>query len=255
MKIQDFCDMEKLERLMDNWAKTTGMAAVVIDTKGEYVSECYNFTDFCMKLTRGSAEGKKRCEQCDHEGNGVYECHAGLYDFSIPITLKNGTVLGSLVGGQVLSCEPEEREFQAVAMILEIEEDAYMEALKAVPIRSKEVIEASAQLLGDVINMYVQTCYELNVAVAEKVTASIEKAAKQIKDANQKTKQIEGFSHKQNMLALNASIEAARAGEAGQGFAVVATKVQELAQDMSVMSTEISTSLRELQKTINGMRE
>ena len=95
MKIQDFCDMDKFEQIMKNWASSTGLATVAVDADGKYISDCYNFTEFCIDLTRGSAEGKKRCEQCDREGHGVYPCHAGLVDFGIPITLEDGTVLGA----------------------------------------------------------------------------------------------------------------------------------------------------------------
>ena len=67
MKIQDFCDMNKFEQIMKNWANSTGLATVAVDADGKYISDCYNFTEFCIDLTRGSAEGKKRCEQCDRE--------------------------------------------------------------------------------------------------------------------------------------------------------------------------------------------
>lgn len=62
MKIQDFCDMNKFEQIMSNWAKSTGLATVAVGDDGKYISDCYNFTDFCIKLTRGCAEGKRRCE-------------------------------------------------------------------------------------------------------------------------------------------------------------------------------------------------
>ena len=99
MRIQDFCDMVKFEEIMSNWAKSTGLATVAVGADGKYISECYNFTEFCINLTRGSAEGRKRCEQCDRDGKGVYPCHAGLVDFGIPITLDDGTVLGNIIGG------------------------------------------------------------------------------------------------------------------------------------------------------------
>ncbi len=68
MRIQDFCDMKKFEDIMSNWAKSTGLATVAVGADGKYISDCYNFTDFCIKLTRGTKEGCKRCEQCDREG-------------------------------------------------------------------------------------------------------------------------------------------------------------------------------------------
>ena len=101
MKIQDFTDMEKFENIMSNWALATGLATVAVGADGKYISKCYNFTDFCIKYTRGCPEGARRCEKCDREGNGVYHCHAGLIDFGIDLVV-NGEVLGSVIGGQVL---------------------------------------------------------------------------------------------------------------------------------------------------------
>lgn len=253
-KIKDFCDMQKFEQIMNNWAKSTGLATVAIDADGNYISDCYNFTDFCSKLTRGSEEGKKRCEKCDKDGKGVYSCHAGLCDFAIPITLEDGTVLGSIIGGQVLPQEPSEEKFRQVAKELRIDEDQYIEALHKVPVKSQSVIKASAELLGDVINMFVRDSFAMNVEMSSKIKDGILKAAEQIEQAKESVKSIVGFSNKQNMLALNASIEAARAGDVGRGFAVVAQEVQKLAKDMSTASSSISASLQDLNDTIEELK-
>ena len=257
LRIQDFCDMREFEKIMDNWAKSTGLATVAVGADGKYISECYNFTDFCIKLTRGCAEGKRRCEKCDQEGNGVYACHAGLVDFGIPITLKDGTVLGSVIGGQVLPENPDENAFRKTAKELGINEDAYITALKKVTVKSREEIEASANLLGDVINMFVRSSYadSINDNIVDRLKVGIQKAASQIDQANARTKEIESFSSKQKILALNASIEAARAGEMGKGFAVVADEVQKLATGMAVSSAEITGLLSDLTKTITDLNK
>ena len=257
LKIQDFCDMEKFESIMNAWAKSTGLATVAVGADGAYISECYNFTDFCIKLTRGSEEGCRRCEKCDQEGHGVYECHAGLVDFAIPITLTDGTELGSVIGGQVLPENPDEEKFRAVARELLIDEDEYIEALHKVNVRTRDEIHASANLLGDVINMYVRNCYQelQNGEIMKNKQKGIDKAAQQIESANASTSKIADYSRKQNMLALNASIEAARAGESGRGFAVVASEVQKLAEGMAIVSKEITTELNALTETIQALTE
>ena len=126
-----------------------------------------------------------------------------------------------------------------------------------VGVKSKEQIKASAQLLGDVINMYVRDCYQeyQNNQMLERLKVGIAKAAEEISEANESTSKIVGFSKKQNMLALNASIESARAGESGRGFAVVASEVQKLAEGMASVSKEITSKLAQLTETVNELND
>jgi len=257
MKIQEFCDMTKFEEIMNNWAVSTGLATVAVGNDGKYISECYNFTDFCMKLTRGSSEGCKRCEKNDKEGVGVYTCHAGLVDFNIPITLEDGTVLGSIVGGQVLPEAIDEEAFRNTARELNINEDRYIDALNKVNIKTSEEIECSAKLLDDVINMFVRESYAsmMNKDIIENLREGIKSAADEIATANESAKQIGTFGSRQKMLALNASIEAARAGEAGRGFSVVALEVEKLAQSLATTSADITASLEKVTETIQKLNK
>lgn len=143
MEIKDFTDMQKFEKIMANWAAATGLATVAVGADGKYISGCYNFTDFCIKLTRGSSAGCARCEKCDREGQGVYHCHAGLIDFGIPLEV-DGVKVGSVIGGQVLPEEPDEDKFRQVAREIGVDEDQYIEALHKVNVRTEEAIKASA---------------------------------------------------------------------------------------------------------------
>ncbi|MCR5774047.1 MAG: PocR ligand-binding domain-containing protein [Lachnospiraceae bacterium] len=257
MKIQEFCDMKKFNDIMVQWGKATGLATVAVGSDGEYISDCINFTDFCIKYTRGNEEGCRRCVRNDQEGEGVYECHAGLMDFGIPLTLSDGTVLGSVIGGQVLPQNPDEEKFREYARELGIDEDKYITALKDVSVKTREEIEASAHMLGDALNMYIRSCYSesTNGRLLEKMTGGIRDAAEQIENINEINNKISGFGGRQKILALNASIEAARAGEAGRGFAVVAQEVQNLASDMSASAAAINNELKKLTATIGSLTE
>ena len=89
MNIRDFIDLEELQAIQDAWASATGLAAIFTDAEGEYITGESNFTDFCIKLTRGSKEGMRRCVDTDQNGlakacleKGCYKCHAGLIDLS-----------------------------------------------------------------------------------------------------------------------------------------------------------------------------
>ena len=248
MKIQEFCDMKKFEGIMSNWAKATGLATVAVGTDGKYISTCYNFTDFCIKLTRGCAEGRKRCEHCDAIGKGVYECHAGLIDFGIPIMLNDGIVLGNIIGGQVLPEQPDENKFRETAEELGINPDQYIRALNKVTVKTREEIESAANLLGEVINMFVQSSYieYMNSNIIRELESGISKIVNDVANVTSETKNLKSFASKQKILALNASIEAARAGEHGKGFEVVAKEVQKLADNMRGTSENIDRYTDEL---------
>ena len=57
---------------------------------------------------------------------------------------------------------------------------------------------------------------------------------------------INEIAEQTNLLSLNASIEAARAGEQGQGFGVVASEIQKLAEQTNESATHIEEIVQEL---------
>lgn len=254
MHLRDFFDLNQLDSLMKDWSKATGLATIAVDNEGKYISSEIGFTDFCMKYTRGSSEGAKRCIKCDNECSGTYFCHAGLMDFSVPITIGD-IYLGKIIGGQVLPAEPDEDKFRALASEFGIDPDKYIEALRKIPIKTEESIRASAKLLGDIVNMLVNFEYikQKNAAVVNTVSDEISRAVQCISDIESKTRDLDKIESKQKILALNASIEAARAGEAGRGFSIVAGEVGTLAGSSGELNRSIKTSVHDLADIIHRM--
>lgn len=254
MDIRDFLDVKQLEQLMQDWSDATGLATIGVDSNGEYFTRDINFTDFCIKYTRGADEGLRRCQKCDAECTGTYYCHAGLMDFSRDI-IVNGQKVGAIIGGQVLPEEPDEEKFRAIAEELGVDPEEYLEALHKVPIRSEHSIKAAAKLLGDVVNMLVNASYQQQneLSKIDKMDEDIERAANLIREINEKSAQLDKIESKQNILSLNASIEAARAGEFGRGFAVVAAEVGKLAVNSGEINKSIKQSLKELTGTIKEL--
>lgn len=159
LSIPDFCDMAAFDKMMRDWSFATGLATVVTGKNGEYLTGYYNFTTFCQELVRKSPEGLRRCMECDKKGQGTYHCHTGLIDFSSPLTLTDGTVVGKIVGGQVLPEEPDVERCRKIARELGIPENRYLEELRKVRIRSTKEITSSFDLLSATISMFVRSSY------------------------------------------------------------------------------------------------
>ena len=252
MELKDFMDLSKLQKIQDDFSNATGLAAIAVGKHGEYLTEGSNFTDFCMKYTRGSSEGNRRCVKCDNECSGTYFCHAGLMDFSIDIII-NDEKLGSIIGGQVLPAEPDEEKFRQTAQELGIDPDKYIQALHKVPVSSEKRIRAASNLLGIVVKQLVNLEYFKynNAGRLESVRENVKKSGELVEQINENTGHLKGIAKKQTILSLNATIEAARSGEAGVGFAVVAKSMQELSSQSSGIYNDIEKSVSEITALIN----
>lgn len=256
MRIGDFIDLKILQNIQDQFSDATGLAAIAVDAEGNYITKGSNFTDFCMKYTRGSAEGQRRCVKCDNECTGTYFCHAGLMDFSSDIVI-NGEKVGAIIGGQVLPMEPDEDQFRAIARELGVDENAYIAALRKVPIRSEKMIRAAASMLGGVVNQLVNLEYFKSVnqrrsQVYDREVSAAFKAAHEVKS---KTNELHRISSTENILAINASIEAGRAGQAGVGFAVVAREMGELSHQSAEIYGAIEDLVAEIESSIKKMNQ
>ncbi len=256
MNIRDFVDVKKLEEILKSWSKSTGMATIALDDEGKYVTGEIGFTDFCMKYTRASEEGERRCLKCDQRGKDAYYCHAGLMDFSKEIRV-DGIYFGKIIGGQILPKEPDEDKFRRIAEELGINPDEYVRALSKVKVSDEETIRAGADLLGIVVNLMVSDAYNAHKDHHNniKMDGSVENLVSYISNINSYTKNLDKLEKNQTILALNASIEAARAGEAGKGFAIVANKVGSLASDFGECNRQIREEMGHLTEIIKDIAE
>lgn len=254
--IKKFVDLKALQEIQDQFSDSTGLAAIAVDANGNYITKGSNFTDFCMKHNRGCEEGLRRCQKCDKEGSGTYFCHAGLMDFSADIVI-NGEKVGAIIGGQVLPETPDEDKFREIARELGIREDAYLEALKKVPVRSESMIRAAAKMLDNIVNQLVNLEYIKNITqkrndIFDSEAGNIQKA---LCEVTAKTQDLQKVASMESILSINASIEAARAGEAGVGFAVVAREFGDISKNSGSVYQRIHELIEEIGKSVNNLIE
>lgn len=108
--------------------------------------------------------------------------------------------------------------------------------------RATERAEESTQAIENA-RMEMETIEKI-VRKSTQVIHGLEENAKQISKI---TNSITSIATKTNILALNAAIEASRAGDQGQGFAVVAEEVRQLAEESSASAQEILDIVQETQ--------
>jgi methyl-accepting chemotaxis protein len=85
---------------------------------------------------------------------------------------------------------------------------------------------------------------------ADRVVAAVGESLRRVGGI---AKLIATVAEQTNLLALNATIEAARAGEAGRGFSVVAAEVKDLAAQTARSTSEITTTVGDLENAASAM--
>jgi methyl-accepting chemotaxis protein len=86
----------------------------------------------------------------------------------------------------------------------------------------------------------------------KEMTVSMADITKSGQETGKIVKTIDEIAFQTNLLALNAAVEAARAGEAGQGFAVVAEEVRNLAMRAAEAAKNTAALLEQTGKKIEG---
>ncbi len=241
MDMNNLLNDNQLVQLLQDWSDATGLAAIALDSNDNPVTKEIHYTEFCTKYATIDTSIKSA---------------VGLREFTKDI-IVNGQKAGTIIGGQVLTSEPDDDAATRIAEDAGLNPEQFVDALHKVPVHSEQSLQSAAKLLGDVVNMLLNANYESQQdgSKISKLDEDIERAAGLIREINEKSVQLDKIESKQNILSLNASIEAARAGEFGRGFAVVAAEVGKLAVNSGEINKSIKQSLKELTATIKALEE
>ncbi len=159
--LQEFCDMNQLYKLLDNWSKSCGMATVIVDTQGNQVSEDFGVTEFCQ-LVQSCERGKACCwATWKADLDGAYECPLGFWDFSIPLVLPDGQVLGKVLAGQALSTTQRDEAILQRTAELGLDDATVRDVLSRVRRKTENEMHSAYALLKETLNFFVEKSYTI----------------------------------------------------------------------------------------------
>jgi len=290
LEMQDIIDKSVLQSFLDNFALGFNCAAVSVDRNGEEFTNPSYYRPFCANYIHASNIGDAQCAACHKEFGQkaaamnrpyISTCHAGLIDFSAPVLIE-GELIGTILGGQILSTPANEEKIKKVAEEIHVSSDRLIEAANQIDIVPQKTIEAAAEVLYIVVNALAQNGYnrikagllsselasgfiqisstveELAVS-AQTITENqsalvndIEEVGANIKSISSVLKSVTKIADQTSILGINASIESARLGKDGKAFAVVAEEIRSLADTTKKTVTSIDSIQEKIEKSLNS---
>ena len=153
--IAEVLDLAQVQKILEDFSEATGLATVAVDARGIPVTDTFAFTDFCREM-RSDPLGNRLCHGCDAHGGlqsliegspQVYRCHAGLVDFSVPVT-EGDKYVGAILCGQVRVPKSDEPRFLTAGSAWRGQGQGRLEALyDQVPMSTLSRVAAAAKTL------------------------------------------------------------------------------------------------------------
>ena len=157
-KLQDLIDMEHFQNLQYRLNEIYSFPSSIIDNDGNILTATA-WQDICTQFHRKNKDCEKLCIKSDqyikdhiHEANPAvsYRCPHGLVDNATPIII-DGIHYGNFFTGQFFLKEPDMEFFRAQAKKYGFDEDAYLKAVKRVPIWTQEQLNSYLFFIKELI--------------------------------------------------------------------------------------------------------
>jgi diguanylate cyclase (GGDEF)-like protein/PAS domain S-box-containing protein len=175
LTFEDLFNLQDIQRLQDDFAHATGVAALMVSPDGTPITAPSNFCRLCQEVRR-TAKGQANCCRSDaaigqpsKQGPTVQRClSAGLWDAGAAILIDGRHIANWLVG-QVRDTTQTEAPVRAYAREIGADEEAMIEAFREIPVMSHEQFAQVAQALYTLANQLSLSAYQ-NVQQARFIT-------------------------------------------------------------------------------------
>jgi len=148
LKLEEIIDLSSLDILLSTFCELTGYAVGILDVEGK-VLVAKNWQNVCMKFHRVNPLSCKNCSESDtvlttniERGKyKLYKCKNNMWDISTPIYIKEKHVGNIFFGQFFFDDEAVDYDlFSQQAEQYSFDKEAYLKALKKVPVWSHEEV-------------------------------------------------------------------------------------------------------------------
>ncbi len=162
--IQDLINIAQFQSLQDRLNAIYPFPSAIIDNEGAILTATA-WQDICTKFHRQNEACEKECIKSDqyiqehlNEADPAvsYRCPHGLIDNALPI-IVDGEHLGTFFTGQFFLGKPDLDFFREQAAKYGFDEEAYLKAVKSVPIWKKEQVDSYLLFIKEMIEVISST--------------------------------------------------------------------------------------------------
>ena len=171
-------DIGQIKRLLEAHFKITGILSAILDAD-ENILVAVGWQELCTRFHRTHPVASKHCRESDayikrhlHDCNNGYldyRCKNGLRDLAVPIIIR-GRHLATFFTGQFFydDDKPDLDFFRAQAREFGFDEEAYLEAVKRVPVITRDHVQTFMEYNLNLVLIMAETGLK-NLKLAEEV--------------------------------------------------------------------------------------
>lgn len=162
-KLQDLIDLEHFQNMLKQLNGIYSFPSRITDNVGNVLIDTA-YQDICTRFHRMNKSREGLCMGCDQSIlNHTFKvnpgestrCPDGLTDLAIPIII-DGIRYGSFASGPFFLEEPDMELFRARSKTYGFEEEAYLEAVRKVPVRTREQLNRYLSFINELIALITE---------------------------------------------------------------------------------------------------
>ena len=161
-KFSDLVDVVAFQKVLDSFFKATGIPNGLVSNEGKIITQS-GWTNACNLFHRVNPQTNKFCLDSNkelmknlQEGQVVSSlCKNGLLDYATPVVIQ-GYRIATLFLGQVLDKSPDILFFKERSHEFDYDEKSYVQAIKDIPIISKDKMESLMECMVNMAQILAQ---------------------------------------------------------------------------------------------------